>query len=74
MFQLKKTDFFLRKAKKFFKKHPDLIQKFKKVTEQLSLDPFENSLKTHKLSGELSEYYSCSLTFEYRIILTIEIK
>ena len=74
MYQIKQTDTFEKKSIKFFKKHRDLVPKFKKVIEKLTNDPFENSLKTHKLKGNLSDFYACSLTYQYRIILTIEIR
>ncbi len=74
MYQIKQTDTFEKKSIKCFKKHRDLVPKFKKVINKLSNDPFENSLKTHKLKGNLSDFYACSLTYQYRIILTIEIR
>jgi addiction module RelE/StbE family toxin len=74
MYQIKQTDTFEKKSIKFFKKHRDLVPKFKKVIKKLTNDPFENSLKTHKLKGNLSDFYACSLTYQYRIILTIEIR
>lgn len=70
-FRLKQTDSFNRVAKKFFKKHRELLINFDKVTEKLKNDPFESSLKTHRLKGELKEFYACSLNYEYRLILTI---
>jgi len=74
MYEIKQTDTFEKKSIKFFKKHRDLVPKFKKVIEKLTDDPFENSLKTHKLKGNFSDFYACSLTYQYRIILTIEIR
>ena len=74
MYEIYQTETFEKVAKKFFKKHKNLISKFVKVNEQLEQNPFHNSLKTHKLSGNLSEFYACSLTFEYRIVMIIEIK
>ena len=74
MYQIKQTDTFEKKSIKFFKKHRDLVPKFKTIIEKLTNDPFENSLKTHKLKGNLSDFYACSLTYQYRIILTIEIR
>ncbi|SFV69196.1 HigB toxin protein [hydrothermal vent metagenome] len=74
MYNIKQTDTFEKKSIKFFKRHRDLVPKFKKVIEKLRDDPFESSLKTHKLKGNLSDFYACSLTYQYRIILTIEIK
>ena len=74
MYNIKQTDTFEKKSIKFFKKHRDLVPRFKKIIEKLTDNPFENSLKTHKLKGNLSNSYACSLTYQYRIILTIEIK
>lgn len=56
------------KERKFFKKHADLVDKYAEVLTKLKADPFDSSLKTHKLKGELKEFYSCSLTYDYRII------
>jgi hypothetical protein len=35
---------------KFFKKHRDVIQKYKIVLEKLVLNPFDSSLKTMRLN------------------------
>ena len=72
-YKLKQTDSFKKTAKKFFRKHRNLINKFETVTSQLNINPFHSSLKTHKLKGNLNGKYACSLTYEYRIVLTIEI-
>ncbi|SHO80816.1 HigB toxin protein [hydrothermal vent metagenome] len=72
-YRLKQTDSFKKTSRKFFKKHRNLINKFKLVTFKLNNNPFDVSLKTHKLKGHLSNKYACSLNYEYRIILTIEI-
>lgn len=74
MYNIKQTDTFEKTSLKFFKKHRDLVPKFQKVLEKLTSDPFEHSLKTHKLKGNLSEFHACSLTYQYRVVLTIEIK
>ena len=73
MYIVKETDTFERTSIKFFKKHRDLVPRFKKVIDQLKDNPFDSSLKTHKLKAGLSGYYACSLNYKYRIILTIEI-
>jgi mRNA-degrading endonuclease YafQ of YafQ-DinJ toxin-antitoxin module len=72
-YRLKQTNSFEKRAKKFFRKHRELIDRFGLVTSKLSADPFDKSLKTHKLSGALSDKYACNLNYEYRIILIIEI-
>ena len=73
MYEIFREDKFIKKASKFFKKHPNLKDKFKKVIYQLIEDPFHQSLKTHKLKGELKDFYSCSINYEYRIVLSIVI-
>lgn len=42
-----------------------LAEKKEKV---LRKDPFTPSLKTHKLTGKLRNYWSFSIDFQYRII------
>jgi len=62
-----------KKEIKFFKKHPNLISKYEKILKKLKNNPFDESLKTHKLKGDLKEFYACSLDYQYRIILNIVI-
>lgn len=62
---------FLRQARKFFKKHPDLRARFAKVIGDLQKDPFQPSLELHPLSGKLAGCYAVSLTYSYRITLTV---
>lgn len=71
--RLRKTERYASQEKKFFKKHPDLVSKYGDVLEKLSFDIFEPSLKLHRLKGNLSEYHAVSLTYEYRIILIVQI-
>ena len=73
MFEIIRDEKFLKKAKKFFKKHPEFINKFKDIILKLEQNPFDTSLKTHKLQGKLKDFYACSLNYEYRIILSIVI-
>ena len=71
--KLRKTERYASKETKFFKKHPDLVDKYGDVLEKLSFDIFEPSLKLHRLKGNLSEYHAVSLTYEYRIVLILKI-
>ncbi len=66
--KLVKDDNYQRKERKFFKKHGHLVDKYADVLIKLKTDPFDASLKTHRLKGDLKEFYSCSLTYDYRII------
>jgi len=63
-----------RKERRFFKNHQNLIEKYGEVLKKLQLDPFDSSLKTHRLKGDLKEFYACSLTYEYRIIFIFMIQ
>ncbi len=36
--------------------------------DAVSLDPFHSSLRTHKLKGDLSDRYACSVTYSDRIV------
>jgi mRNA-degrading endonuclease YafQ of YafQ-DinJ toxin-antitoxin module len=62
---------FLRQARKFFKKHPDLRPRFTDVLGDLQKDPYQPHLELHSLSGKLTGCYAVSLTYSYRITLTL---
>ena len=46
-----------RKERKFFRKHPELLDKYAKLLKQLQIDPFQPKLKTHPLKGVLNPVY-----------------
>lgn len=71
MFCVTTSEHFLRQARKFFKKHPDLKPRFAAVFEALKLDPFQPSLGLHQLSGKLAGCHAVRLTYSYRITLTL---
>lgn len=62
---------FLHQARKFFKKHPDLKPRFAKVVADLQNDPFQPGLALHPLAGKLAGCYAVSLTYSYRLTLTL---
>ena len=72
--KLIKDENYQRKERKFFKKQPQLLDKYAEVLNKLKTNPFDPSLKTHKLKGELGEFQACSLTYEYRIVCTFLIQ
>ena len=61
------TDSYIKRARKFFKKHPELISQYEKTLKLLELNPNHHSLRLHKLHGKLSELYSVSINISYRI-------
>ena len=61
---------YLRKAKKFLRKHPELIGQYEKTLQLLELNPYHPSLRFHQLQGRLKDLSSISINMTYR--LTIE--
>lgn len=59
-------------SSKFAKEYKRLPSKTKAAAQKkeniFRKDPFQPSLKAHKLTGKLKEYYSFSIDYEYRII------
>lgn len=64
---------FLRRASKFFRKHPELEPGFNRIVEQLLLDPSEPSLRLHPLRGKFEGQYALSLSYAYRTVLTLAV-
>jgi len=67
------TASFDRRARKFLARHPDLRPRLAETLERLRAAPFEPSLRLHPLTGKLQGLQAISLTFSYRIILTLQI-
>ena len=71
MFTITTPKQFLRQARKFFKRQPDLKPRFAKVIADLQSDPFQPHLELHPLTGKLEGCHAVSLTHSYRITLTL---
>ena len=59
---------FKRSFKKRIKGSGDLEIKFWQKLEQFTVNPFDPSLKTHKLSGKLKEFWSFSIDYDERVL------
>jgi mRNA-degrading endonuclease YafQ of YafQ-DinJ toxin-antitoxin module len=73
VFTLVATRHFLRSARKFLKRHPDLRERFSQILDDLRRDPFAPHLAYHRLGGKLQGIQAISITDGYRITLTIAI-
>ncbi|BCD62651.1 HigB toxin protein [Nitratiruptor sp. YY08-26] len=73
MYTLIFTESYLKKEKRFIKKHPELKERYKKVLTILAADPHYPSLRLHKLQGKLKEYCSVSISMSYRIVIDLVI-
>ena len=63
---------FEKSYKKFTGKNQSLKSSIAFALNKLELDPYQPSLKTHKLSGKLAAYFACSCGYDCRIVFTIE--
>jgi mRNA-degrading endonuclease YafQ of YafQ-DinJ toxin-antitoxin module len=59
---------FKRVFKKRVKGNAALEKRFWQKLEQFTCDPFDSSLKTHKLSGRLKEFWSFSVGYDERVL------
>lgn len=59
---------FVRKFKRLTKKNTQIRIQIEKTLELLIEDPFESSLRTHKLKGDLDGAWSCSVDYDIRIL------
>ena len=62
---------YIRRARKFLKKHPEIHGQYRKALELLELDPYHPSLRLHSLQGNLSGLSSVSINISYRIVLEL---
>ncbi len=67
------TASFDRRARKFLTRHPDLRLRLVETLGKLCDDPFDPSLRLHPLGGRLKDLQAVSLTYSYRIILTLQV-
>jgi addiction module RelE/StbE family toxin len=71
MYKISYSTKFQRKFKKFKKQDLEL---FRDLEEKLKINPFDPSLKTHKLQGNLSDVYSCRLNYKNRVLFMLLIE
>lgn len=68
MVEISFSSSFRRAFKKRIKGNLDLEARFWQKVEQFIIDPFDQSLKTHKLSGKLKELWSFSVEYDERVL------
>jgi mRNA-degrading endonuclease YafQ of YafQ-DinJ toxin-antitoxin module len=59
---------FKRAFKKCIKGNTELETRFWQKLEQFTVDPFNPSLKTHKLSGKLKEFWSFIVGYDKKVL------
>ena len=73
-YKIVRTDEYFIKLKKFIKKHPEVLDRYIKTIELLTIDPYHPSLRLHKLKGKLRAYYSVSINMKYRVVIDFVIR
>ena len=74
MFKLVITESYLKRARKFFAKHPQVLQQYEKMLQLLCINPQHPSLRLHKLSGRLKGLFSVSINISYRVVINFIIR
>ncbi len=74
MYRLVYPESYVRRAKKFLKKHPEVHSQYQKTLELLEYNPHHPSLRLHGLQGRLSGLSSVSINISYRIVLEMVIR
>jgi addiction module RelE/StbE family toxin len=59
---------FSRELKRLIRRNPQIRSPIEQTLQKLSEEPFQPSLKTHKLKGELAEKWACSIDYNNRIV------
>ena len=71
MFELVWTETFVRTARRFLRRHPELRGQLELVVKQLEQDPHHPRLRLHPLKGRHEGKHAVSLTYSHRIVLVI---
>lgn len=65
------TPSFIRAARRLAARNLNVAGDLKSCLERLSEDPFAPSLRTHKLKGELKDYWACSAGYDLRVVFRL---
>ena len=60
---------YIRRARKFLDRHPELRDSYGKTLQLLELDPTHPALRLHRLRGRLSDLHAVSINIRYRIVI-----
>ncbi len=74
IYTLNYPESYIKRARKFLRKHPQIHGQYRKTLELLEFNPKHPSLRLHDLEGRLKGLSSVSINMSYRIVLELEIK
>lgn len=58
----------IRAFKRLVRQNPQMRSLIEQTLQQLAENPFQPSLRTHKLTGDLSGIWACSIDYSNRIL------
>lgn len=70
MIEIIRPHSYQKREKKFFKKHPELINQYTKALKLFSLDLNHLSLRLHEIKQK--GCHSISINMQYRVLLTLK--
>lgn len=71
MIKIIRPESYIKRERKFFRKHPELINQYAKALKLLSLDPSHPSLRLHAIKSK--SCHSISINMQYRVLLTLRL-
>jgi len=69
--ELLRSTAFIRAARRYLKKYPQVADDLEATLLLLSQDAFDPRLKTHKLKGDLDGVWACSVGYDLRILFEL---
>ena len=73
-FKLIYPESYIKRARKFLKKHPEIHSQYRKTLALLELNPYHPSLRLHSLHDRMSGLSSVSINISYRTVLELIIE
>lgn len=68
------TESYERIEKRFLRRHPEMLERYRRTLALLEIDPLHPSLRLHALQGRLSGLHAVSINLQYRITLELELR
>ena len=65
---------YVRRARKFLKKHPEIHGQYRKTLQLLELNPYHPSLRLHSLEGRMRGLSSVTINISHRIVIELIIE
>jgi len=70
---LLRTETFLRTARRFLRRRPDLRGELLDLLQRLEENPRDPRLRLHRLKGRHKDKHAVSLTYSLRVVLVLKI-